>query len=402
VSKSTAPISTPFHFDFRRAPAASMLFLLGVALVFAPLLLLTVTPLRPIGAATTATWFAISGGCAILWALGGTASRWFFLVAIPAQMLAGLAIGGGWLGPVSLGEVRANPVGTISVLCIAAGYTCFVSYIVVHGRRAMALSVEMSLAARIHKHLVPPIDLATGSFLVSARSNASGVMGGDVLHAEAMPDGSILALVADVSGHGVRAGVVMAMVRAAIESHRARDGSESGRELIAALAHELNRVLVRLTEPDMFVTAAIVHVAMDGEYHALVAAHPPILHRRALIAGAPRTLIQVGGAGLPLGVIDELDAAASTGRLDPGDELVLYSDGLTEARVRAFDGRALGGAPSLLGVEGLERSVATMPSEPREAVACVLDAVTRAAVSTSAEDDQTILILQRTPHGGSE
>ncbi len=406
MADSSPRVHTPFHFDFRRSTGATILFMLGVALTFAPLLLLTVTTARPPGPPAVAFWFTVSGGCAVLWALAGTTDRRLFFAAIPAQALASMAIPATWLGPFTLGASSTNGLGVLSVLCIGAGYACFVIFIVVHGRRAVAMSVEMSLAARIHRHLVPEIDLASDHFRVAARSEASGVMGGDVVHAALLPDGSIEAIVADVSGHGVRAGVVMAMVRATLESHRARRGAERGGELVESMASELNRVLTALTEPDMFVTAAIVHVDRDGAFEALVAAHPPLLLRRdgpgapggPGAAGVTETL---GGAGMPLGVMEELDASRSSGHLGPGDELVLYSDGLTETRVAS--GRAEGGdagargraAASMLGVDGLERFVAGMPAEPTRAVDGVLRQVAQASISAEPEDDRSILVIRR-------
>lgn len=386
-----------------------MLFVLGVAFTFAPLMLMTVTTTKPLGPGTIAVWFAISGSCAVLWALAGASNKLLFLLAVPAQVLAALAIRSDWLGSFALGASSADRLGIASAICIGAGYTCFVIFILVHGKRAMTLSVEMSLAAKIHRHLVPAIDLTSENFEVAARSDASGVMGGDVVHAALLADGSIEALVADVSGHGVRAGVVMAMVKATIESHRTRRTVGEGRAMITELAQELNRVLLALTEADMFVTAALVHVTPDGVFHALVAGHPPIIHRLGHASGTVAKLQLVGGAGLPLGVIEDLDASISTGVLEKSEELVLYSDGLTEARVvprarvdqssRERSGlRARGLAPSLLGVDGLAAIIATMPSTPSDAVAGVLDSVIQASVSQIPEDDQTVMVLRRRDH----
>lgn len=406
---------TPFQFDLLRTPASTILFLLGVALTFAPLLMMPLQLARAPSAPTVAIWFLISGTCATLWALAGSTKKWIFFIAAPVQLLAGLAVGNPWLGPYSLGPSSLDVLGLISMLCIGAGYACFVTFIVVHGKRAMTLSVEMNLASKIHRHLVPDIELSTDRFEVSARSRASGVMGGDIVHAATLPDGSIEAIVADVSGHGVRAGVVMAMVRGAIESHRARrtaeggstlDGRgtiEDGRLLVTSLAHELNRVLVRLTEPDMFVTAAIVHVAPSGDYHALVAAHPPVFLRsaKAGAGGAPTgglpSVTPIGGAGLPLGVIDEVEATLSTGLLERGDGLVLYSDGLTEARVGSAHAprESARATAALLGVDGLASIVSTMPAAPRDAVTSILAEVERASASKAPEDDQSILIVRR-------
>ena len=96
----------------------------------------------------------------------------------------------------------------------------------------------------------------------------------------------------------------------------------------------------------------------------------------------------IGGAGLPLGVIDEVEGTLSTGRLESGDDLVLYSDGLTEARVSSAKPSRQPAA--LVGVDGLATIVSTMPTSPREAVASVITEVDRASATKWAEDDLVI------------
>jgi len=387
-------VAAPFELDLRHAPGATLLFLFGVFFTFAPMLVLSVTPGRELAPSTIALWFVISGICGTLWALGGVVSSWLFIPAGAMQLFIAFAIGQRWFGAAGLSATKFNSVGGVAMLSIAAGYTCFVTYIVRHARRSIALSAEMALAARIHQHLVPDLAFECGPFQIAARSEASGVMGGDVMHAVPLADGAIEAIVADVSGHGVRAGVVMAMVRSAMESHRGRRAAGDGRALVTDLALELNRVLVALTEPDMFVTAVIIHAAPNGVVHVAGAGHPPLLHRHARLDEGER-VTALALPGLPLGVIEDFEPTLETLTLERGDALVLYTDGLTETALarsaaRPRDGRA---GVQRLDIEGLTPLVASAPDGVMNAVEYLLDAVDAAGGRLPAEDDRTVLVL---------
>jgi len=371
--------------------APTILFLFGVFLTFAPVMLMTVRTAVTPGPWGLAMYFIVSGLCGTLWAMGGVFDRRIFIIAVIAQLAAVVFLPAG-LGGNAVRAVGGSPVGVASVLSIAAGYTCFAVVISRYARQSMTLSVEMDLAGRIHRHLVPAVDLSAEGFEVAARSDASGYMGGDVVHATVRDDGSVEAIVADVAGHGVRAGVVMAMVRSAIESHSAHREQGDGRSLVLGLATELNRVLVALTEPDMFVTAALVHVMPDGRFVGLLAAHPPFLCRRAASrGGAVETL---GGDGLPLGVLPELDTTIVTGAIEPGDSLILYSDGITEAAVlrRGRDDRTK--VKPMLGLEGVAAIAATLSGSAQESVDRMLDEVDRRCPGI-AEDDRSVLVIRR-------
>lgn len=392
------------NFGLRTAPMPTVLFLGGVFLTFAPLMFLTLRTGEPASWTTVAIAFTLSGICAVLWAMGGILSPKWFFVAVPAQIAVAFIVPTGLLGSYGVRSSGLDPIGLVSVVCIAVGYACFCVVIVGYVRRAIGLAVEMDLAAQIHRHLVPSIEIETDRYELAAESKPSGAMGGDVLHAVALPDGSIEAAVADVSGHGVRAGVVMAMVKATIESARGRvqrdaasgaqGGKIDGRRAVTELAVELNRVLFALTEPDMFVTAAIVHADPLGRVHAIVAAHPPILHRR----GGGAALESIGGPALPLGVLSDIEPEVLESQLAPGDSLILYTDGLTEAIDRRRAAAAASGdakaAPIRIGVDGLQAIVTASSAAPADQARGVLEGVAAASGPEGLDDDRSVLVLR--------
>jgi sigma-B regulation protein RsbU (phosphoserine phosphatase) len=158
-------------------------------------------------------------------------------------------------------------------------------------------------------------------------------MSGDffaVLH----PSGTAAGLlVCDVMGHGVRSALVTAMVRAMLEELRAVAG-EPGR-LLTALNRDLTRLL-RQTGGLIFVTAAYAVVDLaDGTLRYAQAGHPPPLRWDAAPQRVRAVACDDAQAGPALGLIDDFDYAECAEPFAPGDRLLLFTDGLTEARAPA-------------------------------------------------------------------
>ncbi len=305
------------------------LFFLGVFLTFAPGPL--ILQRREAAPPLEAILFCLvgSGLCGVLWALAGGLERRLFPVAAVTQLAFSVLIGSNLIGSLAIHSRGIDPIGALSVALIAAGYTCFVVYIAKQGTRAVRYWSEMELAGQIHRHLVPPVLLRTDHLDVAGMSEASSAMGGDLVDAAELSDGSVEVVLADVSGHGVRSGVLMAMIKALLCARR----GESILPL-SELLGELNRVLADLAEPGMFATLAIARVRPDGRFEYANAGHPPLLVRR------PGGCQRLDEGSMPLGVAREETFASQVGTLAPRESLILYSDGLVE--LPAADGRQLG------------------------------------------------------------
>ena len=102
--------------------------------------------------------------------------------------------------------------GIVTIVAIGLGYACFVYVSIAEARRYARVHAEMLLAAEIHGVLVPEIDTRIGDFEFYGRSLPSGEVGGDLIDVF-QHDRSWIAYIADVSGHGVAPGVVMAMFK---------------------------------------------------------------------------------------------------------------------------------------------------------------------------------------------
>ena len=366
----------PSHLEIRQRLLGRewIIFIVGVFLTFAPVFVLTVTvPQGRFPVAGVILWSAVSGLCGVLWALSFVRSRRWLLVAVPFQVVAVVLFGACRIESIAVRGTGASLVGFGTIAAIALGYACFVRFIAIQGLKAARLWTEMDLAGSIHRQLVPSISMRHGALEVAGRSDASGQMGGDLMEAVAVRDGSLEVVVADVAGHGVAAGVVMAMVKAALHAHRAHT------ESLADLMQELNRMLVHLTEPGVFVTCAALRVGADGRGSYILAGHPAILHRD--VAGAVTPL---EGGGLPLGVDVGEHYVEQAFLLRPGDRLMLYTDGIAEVEV------AEGG---LLGFDALRPIFSQCGGDGASgAVETVLRNV-RSRSLGPAIDDQTVVVV---------
>lgn len=180
---------------------------------------------------------------------------------------------------------------------------------------------ELQVARQLQEMLLPDRLPELEGWEVAASWRTANEIGGDYHHFETLPDGRLAIVVADASGHGMAAGLLMAIadtaLRVALENDPAPD----------AVAAVLNRALRRTGNRRSFLT--LFYGRLDpatGRLDYACAGHPPPLVRRA--DGA----IDESTAGaLPLGLRETCDPARGVITLAPGDLLVLFSDGLFEA-----------------------------------------------------------------------
>jgi sigma-B regulation protein RsbU (phosphoserine phosphatase) len=189
------------------------------------------------------------------------------------------------------------------------------------------LDLDLSLASGIQKMLLPRIAPRIAGLDVDARYLAAQKIGGDLYDLSAARLG---VAVADVSGKGIPASLLMAICRANLRQIAPRHYSP------AEALIELNRVLSGDLQRDMFVTMTYAVVdAMAGTVTFARAGHEQTLFVRRDRASGQYASEFVDSEGMPLGMVDdELFSAVITDRVerfDVGDVLVLYTDGVTEA-----------------------------------------------------------------------
>ena len=240
------------------------------------------------------------------------------------------------------------------------------------------LEGELKVAKRIQADMLPrPVagsrdeGYELGATLVPARS-----VGGDLF--DHFREGTrVFFLVGDVSGKGVPAALFMARTKTVFETVAAGEADPG------VILDRVNRSLCRENNAGMFVTAVVGALDLArGELAFAVAGHEPPLLVPA--DGAPEFVAVEGGR--VLGLIEESDFPVNRLRLGRGDAIVLFTDGVSEAR----DGKD--------GFFGLERIVAAAASRRHEAPAAItetlLQAIRAFAGDAPQSDDITILTLR--------
>lgn len=199
---------------------------------------------------------------------------------------------------------------------------------------------ELVMARQLQAELVPQSLPAVPGFELGAFNRVANTVGGDLYEFQPLPDGGLAVLFGDASGHGMAAGLVMAVAHTAWRLQLERDPSP------AAVLDTLNRVLCRLgscrtSGPRQFFAGVALLLRPDGAFTAAIAGHPPVLR----VAGSGTVVERFGRGAYPLGIKQERTYEVEEGRLGPGELLLMHSDGLPEARDEAGrefgDGRVL-------------------------------------------------------------
>jgi len=189
--------------------------------------------------------------------------------------------------------------------------------------RQQALSRELALAHEVQRGLLPAAAPQIHPYDFFEFYEPASELGGDYYDYVHLPDGRLGVLVADVSGKGISAALVMARLSAEARFCLATEPTP------AAAIGRLNQVFCGRGWEDRFVT--LVLCVLDPARHAVTivnAGHLPPLLRQA---GATVTAVAEAEARLPLGVDPCVVYPQCAVPLAPGDCLMLYTDGITEA-----------------------------------------------------------------------
>ncbi len=244
-----------------------------------------------------------------------------------------------------------------------------------------ALQQDLQLAAEIQRGLLPPRDVRTRGWEVAHHFAPLGAVSGDYCDVVLPGDdgGHSYFLLGDVSGKGVAASILMANLHATFRTLIAT------RLPVDTLLERANRLFCESTIASQFATLVCAKASPDGEVEVANAGHCPVL-----VASGGRTWVMESG-GLPLGMFCSAQYRTEQCRLDPGDVMLLYTDGVIEAR----DGSgAEYGHDRLVGM--FERTGdAARRSARGLARACLDDLVGFLAGSTH-QDDVTIMAVRRT------
>ena len=182
---------------------------------------------------------------------------------------------------------------------------------------------ELQIAADIQRSLLPKQLPHVPGFQLVGHYQSARQVGGDFYDVVQTADGGLLLAIADVMGKGVPAAMFAAIFRSQLRAAAERATSP------AVLLTSLNRSLFAdLDQVEMFITAQLVYFnPRDRVIHLSAAGHPPLI-----LAGSDGRLQAVENSGMPLGVLADTEYTERTVALPPGANLLMFTDGLTEAR----------------------------------------------------------------------
>ena len=179
--------------------------------------------------------------------------------------------------------------------------------------------LSLAVARAMQSTLAPPIKYRDARLEAYGRTIPREAVGGDLVDL-VTSDSDVIAYVADVSGHGVSAGVLMGMVKTAV-----RYGLMFGQGL-PQLLEGINRVLPSVKEPNMYATFAGMRFDGTSEMEYIVAGHLPLLHCRQ----TQRDVVRLSMEQFPVGLFPESNYLSGRVACGPGDVFAIVTDGLVE------------------------------------------------------------------------
>jgi sigma-B regulation protein RsbU (phosphoserine phosphatase) len=240
---------------------------------------------------------------------------------------------------------------------------------------------ELALAGVVQTSFLPRELPGLSGWQLAVTLKPAGETSGDFYDVRRLPNGWIGLLIADVVGKGVGAALYMALSGTLFRTYAAQTPDQPDRVLDA-----VNRRLLMETRSNQFVT--VFYGVLDpitGRLNYSSAGHcPPYLVRDASDGSGIREL---AGHGVPLGMFAHEAWPVASVQLDPGDVLVVYTDGITEARnaQKAFFGEE----------RLLETLRAVRGSRARQIEGAVMEAVDDFMGDSVRSDDITLAILIR-------
>lgn len=348
----------------------------AIFFIFAPISILFVLSFRdlPLLWYESLAWMAGSGIIAVSYAYTSIKNRKFIPATVFLNMLIIYILNTYFTSQGSAAGVvvRVNLQWLGFILTIVLGYIFFVSFIRGEGTKSIRLQTEISLAQELHTHLVPEISLANSHIEVYGKSVSSNEVGGDLIDV-VEKDGKLALFIADVSGHGVKAGVLMSMVKSSIRM-KLFDSDD-----LASLLKDLNQIVCQMKTPEMFVTLACFQLDGNNKSQFSLAGHPPILHYNS----RSQTVNELPNQHLPLGVLPDYSFSVETLNLSSGDLLVFLTDGLTEVENKTRE---------QFGLERISKIVRNQAQQPLpEIYSSIMNAV---QVHGQQEDDQTLILAR--------
>jgi sigma-B regulation protein RsbU (phosphoserine phosphatase) len=317
------------------------------------------------------------------------------LTSLKPQLLLPLIAKHDLLGIISLGEKRSEApysgtdlrllksVATQTALALSnAELTSAIAVEIGHREK---LNREIEIAREVQERLFPQRLPEIAGLDYFGRCRTALGVGGDYYDFLALPDGKLGVALGDVSGKGIAAALTMASLQASLRADAMRAGND-----IAGLITRVNQMLYDASTEDRYATLFYAQYDPATRHLSYVnAGHcPPILVRSAAKNGRVERLDQAGGT--VVGLLKDCGYEQSEASLAPGDLLVIYTDGFSEAM-----------NPDLIewGEERLLESIVGCAGLPaRSVISRIMQAADAFAAGAPQSDDMTLVALRVIDH----
>lgn len=241
----------------------------------------------------------------------------------------------------------------------------------------MRMQEEVRLASKIQMELLPDSSPKFQGYAIAGRTLPAQVVGGDYFDFIPVDEHRIAVCLGDVTGKGLPASLLMANLQATLRSQTLNVESPK------ICLERSNRLLFQSTSPEKFAT--VFYAILDSEKNILSSSNAGQDHPFLFSTGTKIQRLNAGG--IPLGMLGDFTYEEESTPLEPGDTLIIYSDGVTEAMNKNGE---------LFGEERLAAILADSHHDtPELIIDRMLSAIKEYAGPTPQSDDVTIVVVKR-------
>lgn len=247
-------------------------------------------------------------------------------------------------------------------------------------RESIAMSIleeELAVARRIQRQFLPASLPQTQRYGMAALNLQTKQVGGDYYDLVELGEGQFLVVIVDVAGKGIPAALLASMVQASIRTQADLTNP------VCRIMTRLNRLVHDATPEDRFATCVLARIGGDQSTVKFANAG----HNYPIVLPAAGGWRYLEEGGIPLGITPGFEYGETTMSLEPGDSLLLYTDGITDAR--NLEGEDYGEDRLIRLAERLPRDLTA-----DEIVRTVADEVSRFTAGAEQADDITLVALK--------
>jgi sigma-B regulation protein RsbU (phosphoserine phosphatase) len=241
----------------------------------------------------------------------------------------------------------------------------------------MRMQEEVRLASKIQMELLPDSSPKFQGYAIAGRTMPAQVVGGDYFDFIPVDEHRIAVCLGDVTGKGLPASLLMANLQATLRSQTLNVESPK------ICLERSNRLLFQSTSPEKFAT--VFYAILDSQKNILFSSNAGQDH--PYLFSTDKKIQRLSAGGIPLGMLGDFTYEEESTPLEPGDTLVIYSDGVPEAMNKNGE---------LFGEERLASVLADSHHDAPEAIIeRIVAAIEEYAGTTPQSDDVTIVVVKR-------